>query len=805
MPLLAELAHAARFWVRRPAVALAAVASLAAGLAVATSVFSLADAALWRPLPLPSPDRVVWIDSVDRGVPAATSPGVFTTWSARATQFETLGALRPAQAILRDGGASQRIDGVYASAGALRVLGLPPAAGRAFEAFDDTPGAPPVLMISHRLWRQQFAADTDVLGRSVTLGGQTRTIIGVVHPAVEDLAFGYDWWAPLALTAAQAANSGPRYLAVIGRARTGGGDARELARLPVEAGAAGDTGEPLGVRITPLKSHLGSRARPVVLPLLAAVLAVVLLGALNAASLLLAQGQLRRGEIAVRASLGASRAALVRQLLFESAWLVATAGALSLVLSLWLIEGIGALLASDITIPGRLALDGRAVLFTGALAAAVTTIAGLVPALRNSFTDLRGSLARGRSIVAAPDRLRRALVVLQVALALTIGSAGALMGRTTYELGAAPGGYDRQHVLTGALQLPAGDYPTRVALRAAVARVTDAVRSAPGVAAAAMTTRVPLSGGAPGADVALVSEPFTAGSDRQVRVRFVTPEYFRTVGTPILAGRDVTVFDTEAAELVVLVNETLARRLAGNQPAVERRVKFAVKDFDLRGRATPWRIVGVVADTRDGGPRVEAQPEIYLPMAQGPAGVLDWIGRQVLVAARPDAGRTLGAAELRAAIAAAEPGLALYDVRTLDERFRDHLATERTVTAVLVPLGVTGFLLAAFGIFTLLMQLVAGRRQELAIRMALGATSRRVVQTLVREGLTLAAAGAAFGCLGAVLAAQALTPFLFGVSKADPATLVILIAATAVSVLAAVWVPATKAVRVDPAAVLRSE
>lgn len=803
-----DLAAAPRFWIRRPLVALASVLSLGVGLAVATVVFAVADAAIWRPLPLPAPERVVWVDSLDGGDAGGTSPGVFTVWATRGRGFEALAAVRPSAAVFRDRGPGVRLDGAYASAAVIDVLGLAPALGRAISREDDRPGAPPVLVIGHRFWQQQYGGAADVLGRAVTLAGQTRTIVGVMRREIDELGFGFDWWAPLALSAAQATNVGPRYLSVVGRL----GDVsstsleRDLAALAAAAGARGDTGAALDVRVEPLKARFSADLRRILLPLLAAVMAVVLLASLNAASLLLAQGQSRRGELAVRASLGASRGRLVRQLLFESCWLTAASGAVSLLMSMWLIEASRGFVASAGFTIADVRLDSRTTTFTLLLVAAVTMLSGVLPALRNSSTDLRGSLSSGgRTVISVPDRLRRALVVAQVGLAITIAAAGALMLRTTQELSSAPRGYDRNDVLTAAVQLPSNDYPSSAAMKAAIGRVLASVVSLPGVTGAAMSTRVPLSGGAPGSDLALWSEAFAPGSDRQVRVRFVTPGYFAAVGTPLLAGRDVATSDAEASAPVVLVNQTLARRLTGGAPLVGRDVKFAVKDFDIRGPQTAWSVVGIVADARDSGPRVAVQPEVYLPMAQGPAGVFDWIGRQVLVAVRSDPARSVDAAALRAAVAGAEPGLALYDVLTLGERFREHVATERLLAGVLVPLGATSFALSAFGIFTLLMQLVVGRRRELAIRMALGATSQRVVRSLVGEGFALTAWGMVLGLIGAAVVSQAVRPLMFGVSPADPNALAALIVMTALTTLLATWIPARRAVSVDPAAVLRAE
>jgi hypothetical protein len=381
----------------------------------------------------------------------------------------------------------------------------------------------------------------------------------------------------------------------------------------------------------------------------------------------------------------------------------------------------------------------------------------------------------------------------------------ALRGRTVLELSAVPRGYDDAQVLTAALQLSSRDYPTAPRLRAAIDDVVSAAQRVPGVKGAAVATRVPLSGGAPGSDVALTTDQFAPGVDRQVRVRFVTPGYFSVLGIPVAKGRDISPSDDENGPLAVMVNDTLARRLTGSTSPVGKLLKFEVSDFNVRGARTEWEIVGVVSDTRDGGPRAAVEPEVYLPMAQGPTDVFDWIGRQVLVAVRTDGQTSLDAAVLRRSVAAVQPGLALFDVQTLQDRFSRHVSSERVMVGVLAPLGVIGFSLAAFGIGTVLLQFVITRRREIAVRLALGATPAAMVRTLLLEGLRLAGYGTLLGLAGAAGTSRALESLVFGVTALDPPAIAIVLTATVLTTLLAVWLPARRARAIEPAELLRGD
>jgi hypothetical protein len=343
--------------------------------------------------------------------------------------------------------------------------------------------------------------------------------------------------------------------------------------------------------------------------------------------------------------------------------------------------------------------------------------------------------------------------------------------------------------------------PRTAALDGLLARL----RAVPGVTRAGLATQVPLAGGGVGSDVARLDEDVARVSGRQIRVRFVSPGYVAAVGGRQLEGREFTDADARAGRPVAIVNEALARRLGFAASPVGDGLRFAVPVFDVRGPATPWTIVGLVADSRDGGPRQAAVPEVYLPLAQAPDDVFEWIGGQVLVALGTEAPAASVAPELRHAVAASLGGATLHDVRTLDERFRAAVARDRLLTALLVALGTAGTALSAAGVAGVIAFLMGRRRREIALRLALGASPRDIVRGVVGEGARLGAAGVAIGLAASTATAGALRALLFGVSPYDPLTIAAVAPALLGLTALATWWPARRAAAVDPAAVLRED
>ena len=384
---------------------------------------------------------------------------------------------------------------------------------------------------------------------------------------------------------------------------------------------------------------------------------------------------------------------------------------------------------------------------------------------------------------------------------MALTASGALLLRSSRALEQAPRGYDPT-VLTAAFTLPASSLPDGMSRVSAFDRLLNNVRESPGITGAAISTRVPLAGSGAGSNIARTDQPLDGKADRQVRIRLVSPGYFSTMGIAVVSGREFENSDRRDGKPVVLVNETLARRLDGGRGVVGTAVKFELGVFNQAGRVTPWEVVGVAANTFDRGPRQAVQPEIFVPLAQAPSEVFEWMGNQALLAVRGGSVAEL-TPTLRTAVATAGLRLPLYDVRTVDDRLTAHFARERVVSRILALLAAAGLLLSGLGMFAVVSHQVRTRRRELALRLALGASPARLVRWVVREGTVMATAGLISG-LGACLALTTVfRSLLFGVEPTDPVTLAgVALTLTAVTITAT-WLPARAAATLDPAAGLR--
>jgi putative ABC transport system permease protein len=805
--LRSDLRTSLRQWQRRPALPLAVVVTLTAGLGAAIAVFAVTWAVVWRPLDVPEPGRLLWIQAQARGDAGPSSPGAFAAWQSAARTLDALAAVRPVVGVLADARGTDRLAGALVTDSVFAVLGVQPSIGRAFTSTDDAPGAARVVLLAHRTWQSRFAGDATVVGRALSLNGTAATVVGVLPATADALIAGADWWAPLALDARDRANTGPRYLDVIGRLAPGASAAaaqQELTAISATLTLTADDGSPLGVAVTPLASHLTMRYRTGLLLLLAGVAALVVIACANVAALLVTRAQDRGPELALRASLGASRARLARQLVVEAGVLSLVASAGGLIAALWLTDLLRAVLPADVPRLADARVDAVVAGFALALGATVTLATGLLPALRGARVDLQSLLRIGATGGTGDDRLRRVFVMAQVALAVVLACAGALLVRSARALDEAPRGYDARGVVTTSLTLPVASYRDATTIATAIDRIVQGVAAVPGVSGVSAASQVPFAGGSPGSDLALADETFSAGIDRQVRVRLVAPGYLRTLGVAMRDGREIDATDSATALPVVVVNQTLARRLTPAGSPVGRAVKFGVPVFNGVDGQRVWTVVGVAADTRDRGPRSDVAPEVLLPLAQTPAEVFFWISRELQLAVRSAAPAAAVAGDIRRVVAAVDPALPLGPVRTLEERLETSFARERLIAQLLTALGAAGVTLSVVGLVAIVHHQVRRRRRDIAIRLALGASAVGVVGELVREGTRLAVIGSIAGAVASAATGGLLASLLFGVAPGDPVTIAAVATAFVMVAAGAAWIPARLAARVDPAEALRS-
>ncbi len=805
--LRSDLRTALRQWRRRPALPLTAVATLALGLGAAIAVFAVTWAVAWRPLDVPEPQRLVWIEAEARGAAGQSSPGAFAAWQTEARTLDAIAAIRPVVGVVADATGTDRLPGALVTASIGPLFDVRPALGRAITADDDAPGAPRVLLVSHRLWQTRFGGDAGIVGRAVTLNGGAATIVGVLPPIADTLVPEADWWAPLALDARDRTNIGPRYLDVIGRLapETSPAAARaDLTAIGRAIGLTADDASPLDVRLTPLDAHLvGAYGHGLAL-LLAGVAVLVLIACANVAALLLTRAQDRGPELALRTSLGASRGRLVRQLLIEAALLAGLATAGGLLTALWLTDLLRVLLPAEVPRVAEARIDVVTTAFALALGVTVTLAAGLLPALRGTRVDLQPLLRLRAAGAAGDDHLRRAFVVAQVALAVVLGAAGALLTRSAAALDAAPRGYDAAGVVTTTVTLPAAPYRDATAIATAIDRIVTALAAVPGTSAVSAASQVPFSGGSAGSDLALADEAFTAGVDRQVRVRLVAADYLRTIGAVRREGRDIARTDTAGTAPVLVVNETLARRLVPAGSPLGRAVKFGVPVFNGDDGGRVWTVVGVAADTWDRGPRAAVEPEVLIPLAQTPAEVFAWISRKLQLVVRTTRSAPSLAADLRTAVRAVDAAIPMAAVRTVQDGLDASFARERLLARLLAAVGLAGVTLALLALVAVVHHQVRRRRRDIAIRLALGASAHGVVGQLVGDGVRLASAGAALGVLAAAGTSGAVAALLYGVAPGDPLTLLLVAATVVGAAVIAAWLPARAAARVDPVEILRT-
>jgi putative ABC transport system permease protein len=803
--MLHQLREAWRSLRKHRSTTLGAVGALALGIGATSAMFGLLNAVLWRPLPFPESERLVEIfGTVERQVAerrGASFPD-FYDWRAGSRSFEGMAAWFPSTVVDFAAPEPESLDGEVVDGPYFDMLGVKPIAGRLFQETDHAPGAAPVVVIGERLWERRFGRAADAVGRSLQLDSRVYTVVGVVPAAFRGLSDSAEVFRTVvgALPPEALARRGSRFFPALARLRPGVSVAAAQADLDrvnaALAAAHPDTNEKRAAEVVLLADEVFGPVRPAVSLLFGAVALVLLLACANVASLLLARGEARQRDFAVRRALGASDRHLVALLLAESAWLVALGGTAGGLLA-WL-AGDALVAASPVQLPSFAApsVDLRVLLFVASLCVATTVAIGLAPLRSLRATSLAQRLREGAAAAggAGSTPVLRFIVVGEVAMTAALLVGAGLLLRSFGALLAFDPGFEPRGVHALRLQAPQPPQPAatpELRTGAATLALLDQLRAVPGVAAVSVSSDVPLLGASAVFYAAEGAEEDDARTRPRAYVHRVSPGHFATLGLRLVAGRDFDPGELRSDSDVVIVGEGVARRFWPGESALGRRVRV--------GEA-PWlRIVGVVADANLRGiPRnPTADPDLYFPFLDG--------ARSYAVLVRAQDPGAFPSASLRAALRREAPGTAVVGERALEELVAGELATARFLGWLVGTFGAAALLLSLIGVYGLFSYWVGLRSREIGIRMALGAGRGRIVGLIVSRALGLAAAGLVAGIALAVPLGRAVEAQLFGVQPLDAASfagaaLAVMLAATAASLP-----PAARATRVHPVSTLRAD
>src|SRR5262245_37749020 len=809
--LVQDLCYGARMLLKNPGFTLIAVITLALGIGANTAIFSVTSALVLRPFDFHDLDRLVWVyeTAAQRGNDfSGMAPADFADLRRQQKGFADLAAFRMSNSNLTGGGEPERVWNFEVTAGFFRLLGGEAALGRAFLPEEEQAGRGQVAVLGYGLWQRRFGADPKIVGATISLDEKAYTVIGVM-PERFDFPKPGELWTPLALGNEAWNERREQSLQVVARLKAGvelgqvNSEVETLAARLAEQYPQTNTGRGATVRL--LRRRPGNEYSEVFLNLLMAAAGFVLLIAcVNIANMQLARASSRSREMAVRAAIGAGRRALIRQLLTENLLLSLLGGVFGLLVAFWLLDFIRGSLPLDLVqyIPGweSIRVNERVMIFTLVVSLSSSVVFGLVPALQSSNPNLNEALKEGgRSDGAAAGRqlVRKALIVAEVALALALLVGTGLMvkgfARMTEKQRQ---GFDPRHALTLRTTLPPSRYSDGRQIAAFHHRAQERLLALPGVESASSTSFLPGSDAWNSTEFQIEGRPAPPppGQERVSAYQRVGADYFRTVRIPIIKGREFSADDVDGAPLVAVISETLARRYFSNEDPLGRRVKVGAPES-----AAPWyTIVGLAGDV----PRFmldrEIQPMLYLPNQQ-------LSDRNAYFVVRASGAPMAALPAVRAQIAALDDKLPLYEIKSHEQVIADRMAGLRLVASLMVMFGASALALASVGVYGVMAYAVSQRTREIGVRVALGARPQDVLRLVLGQSLKLAALGLAIGLPVALALGRVMAGALFGVVALEPLTFVgFTLLLTGVALLAG-YLPARRATKVDPIAVLRSE
>ena len=797
-----DIRYGARVLLGNPAFSLIALLALVLGIGANTAIFSVVNAVFLKPLPFPDPGRLVMVwEHRDQGDKTnVANPQNFLEWQARNRSFEKMAAFVETPFNITGPGTPEQVVGSYVTHDFFGILRISPALGRDFSAQEDSPGAPDVVLISDSLWKRRFGADPGIVGKQVALGSKSATIVGVAPSNFRFPGMKSELWE--LYTIKRAAQRGGRFLTGIARLKPGVSLDQAQADMDV-IGAQLQREFPQfntkwGVKILSMREQFVGELRTPLFVLLGAVGLVLLIACANVANLMLMRSSRRQREMAIRTSLGATRARVMRQLLIESGMLGLAAGAIGLAVAVWAKDGLVKMLPVDMSVAraNGVSIDLNVLAFTLFVSVGTALLFGLLPALRSSRPDLSDSLKEGGRGVHGSlrkNRLRAVLAAAEMAIALTLLIGAGLLTKSFLRLASVPPGFRAEHVLTMHMTLNTPRYAKDDQIAPGLAEILRRVQRIPGVVSAGSVHFLPLGDGFAKTGFRIDGLPIPApGQEPGTGVLTITPGYFAAMGIPVLRGRVFTDDDVAGKPQVTIITESFAKQFFPNENPIGRRL------FVQWGKKTPYEIVGVVGDVKHEGLDRASYQTVYFTYAQDPNGFANLVIR---TAVDPlSVARTV-----QSEIHAFDPQQAVADIQPLDVLVAESIQRPRFQSTLVGGFALLALLLASIGVFGVMAYSVAQRTHEIGIRMALGAERNQVVRLVVRQGLTIALLGVAGGLAGAWLLTRYLQTLLFGVSPTDPATFILLPVLLCAVSAAASYIPARRAATVDPIMALRYE
>jgi putative ABC transport system permease protein len=808
-----NLRFGARMLLKKPGFTIVAVIILALGIGANAAVFSLINAVLLKPLPFYEPERLVmvWEEASFAGFPRQEpAPANYVDWKAQQSVFEDMAAIGFSSFRLTGDGEPQQIWANSVTASFFPLLGVGPSLGRTFSPDEEKEGAGKVVVLSHKLWQMRYGGVSDIIGREILLDDEKYAVIGVMPAEFQFMSSYIHLWVPLARGQEMWADRGSHDLNVVARMKRGVGLREAQAeiqtitqRIAMQYPRESFDGK-MGSVVLPLHDQLAGESRRQLIVLLAAVGLVLLIACANIAGLLLARAAGRRKEIAIRTALGAGRGRITLQLLTESLLLAITGGLAGLLQALWSFAFLEKFIPDGMALSTNLTIDRRVLVYTLLLSLLTGVIFGLAPALQASKVDLNEALKEGgqTSSVAGGGRLRGAMVVFQIAMAMALLVGAGLLIQTLYRLHGQYSFLQPEKILTMRTVLPRDKYKEAGRRKNFYDQTLARVRALPGVTSVGYTTSFPLQWKGGASAFRTEVGRLIPGLSYDALDRNVTADYLQTMGIPLREGRYFDETDNERSMPVAIINETMARQYWPDQNALGKRFKLG----DADSNAAKWRpwitVAGVVADVRQMGIDAPVKAEMFLPFQQNNSS---WRHGPPMLAIRVSGDPMSMVAAVSREIHAIDPDQPISVIATMAKLIGEETDQRRVGMIMLAIFAGIALLLAALGIYGVLAYFVAQRAREIGIRVALGAQTHDVMKMVMKRGMRLTLFGIGIGLIGGFALARLMNSLLFGVSASDPLTFAAVAALLASVAMAACYIPARRAMKVDPAVALRSE